>query len=94
MANDLESILSKAVYIINNANNLSNPEDYLPIISKFPDILSQSNANFYEGIRRERILFGEIKRRIDLDSIIVEGCSPFGNIEICLLYTSPSPRDS
>jgi hypothetical protein len=28
------------------------------------------------------MLFGEIKRRIDLDSIIVEGCSPFGNIEI------------
>jgi hypothetical protein len=82
MANNIESLLSEAGYIINNANNLSNLEDYLPIISKFPDILSQSNAKFYEWVRRERMLFGEIKRHIDLDSIIIEGCSTFGNIEI------------
>jgi len=82
MANDLESILREAEYIINNANNLSNPEDYLPILSKFPDILSKFNAKFYEGINRERIPFGEIERHIDLNSIIIEGCSTFGNIEI------------
>lgn len=82
MANDLKSILSEARYIINNANELSNPEDYLQTLLKIQYILSQSNARFYEGIRRERMLFGEIKRRIDLDSIIVEDCSSFGNIEI------------
>ncbi|EOD42618.1 Uncharacterized protein Nst1_348 [Candidatus Nanobsidianus stetteri] len=82
MTKDLEAILSDAKYIINNANNLPNPEDYLPIISKFPDILSQSDASFYEEIKRERLPFGEIKGYIDLDSIIIEGCSTFGNIEI------------
>jgi hypothetical protein len=82
MANDLESILREAEYIINNANNLSNPEDYLQILSKIQYMLSKSGAKFYEGIKRERIPFREIKRYIDLDSIIIEGCSPFGNIEI------------
>jgi hypothetical protein len=82
MANDLESILREAGYIINNANELSNPEYYLPTLSKFPDILSRFDARFYEGIKRERIPFREIKNFIDLDSIIIEGCSTFGNIEI------------
>ena len=82
MANDLESILGEAGYIINNANELSNLEYYLPTLSKFPDMLSKFNANFYEGIRRERMPFGEIKRYIDLDDIISQECSTFGNIEI------------
>jgi len=82
MTNNLESILRKARYIINNANQLSNPEYYLPTLSKFPHILSQSDAGFYEGINRKRIPFGEIKRYIDLDSIIIDGCSTVGNIEI------------
>jgi hypothetical protein len=62
MANDLESILREAEYIINNANNLSNSEDYLPILSKFPNIFSEFNAKFYEGIKRERLPFREIKK--------------------------------
>jgi len=82
MTNDLESILGEAGYIINNANELSNLEYYLPTLSKFPDMLSKFNANFYEGIRRERMPFGEIKRYIDLDDIISQECSTFGNIEI------------
>ena len=82
MTNNLESILREAEYIINNANELSNPEYYLPTLSKFPNILSQFDARFYEGIERERIPFGEIKRHIDLDSIIIDGCSTVGNIEI------------
>jgi len=89
MTKNLESILRNAEYIINNANNLSNLEDYLPKLSKFPDILSQSNANFYEWIRRERISFREIKEYIDLDSIIIEGCSTFGNIEITRILNDP-----
>jgi hypothetical protein len=82
MTNNLESKLREARYIINNANQLPNPEYYLPILSKFPYILSQSGARFYEGINRKRIPFGEIKGYIDLDSIIIDGCSTVGNIEI------------
>jgi len=82
MTTNLESILRESKYIINNADILTNLEYYLPKLLKFPDILSQFNARFYEGIRRERIPLGEIKRQIDLDSIIIEGCSTFGNIEI------------
>jgi hypothetical protein len=82
MTNNLESILREARYIINNANELANPEYYLPTLSKFPYILSQFDTKFYEGIDRKRIPFGEIKRYIDLDSIIIDGCSTVGNIEI------------
>ena len=82
MANNLESILREDRYIINNANELSNPEYYLPTISKFPYILSQFDARFYKGIKKERMLFVGIKRQMDLDSIIIDGCSTFGNIEI------------
>jgi hypothetical protein len=89
MTKNLESILSDDKYIIDNANNLSNLEDYLPKLSEFPDILSQSNAKFYEWIKRERIPFREIKEYIDLDSIIIEGCSTFGNIEITRRLNDP-----
>jgi len=82
MTNNLESILKEAGYIINNANELPNLEYYLPILSKFPKIFSQFDARFYEEIKRERIPFGEIKEYIDLDSIIIDGCSTVGNIEI------------
>jgi len=82
MTKNLELILRESEYIINNANNLLNPEAYLPILSKFPDMLSRLDAKFYEGIKRERPLFGEIIEYVDLDSIIIEGCSTFGNIEI------------
>jgi len=75
MINNLE-------YIINNADKISNPKDYLPKISQILYIISQSNARFYEGIKRERIPFGEIKGYMDLDSIIIDGCSTVGNIEI------------
>jgi hypothetical protein len=82
MTNNLESILREAEYIINNANELSNPEYYLPTLSKFPYILSQFGARFYDGIKKERIPFVEIKGYMDLDSIIIDGCSTVGNIEI------------
>ena len=82
MTNNLESILREARYIINNANELSNPEYYLPTLSKFPNILSKFDASFYEGIRKERIPFEEIKRHIDLDNIVIDGCSIVGNIKI------------
>ena len=82
MTKNLESILREARYIINNANELSNPEYYLQTLSKFQYMLSKSDAKFYEGIKRERIPFREMKGYIDLDSIIIEGCSTFGNIEI------------
>jgi hypothetical protein len=94
MPNDLESILREAGYIINNANNLSNPEDYLQIISKIQYMLSQSNANFHEEIKRERLPFREIKRYIDLNSIIIEGCSTFGNIEITSILNDLEKRVS
>jgi hypothetical protein len=35
------------------------------------------------------MLFGEIKRHIDLNSIIVEGCSTFGNIKIASIINDP-----
>jgi len=82
MTNNLESIIRDAGYIINNADKLANPADHLPTLSKFPYILSQSDAKFYEGIERERVPLEEIKRYIDLDSIITNGCSMVGNIEI------------
>ncbi len=82
MANNLESIIREAEYIINNANKLQNPMEYFSILSNFPHILSQFGAIFHEEIDRKRILFEEIKRHIDLDSIIINGCSTVGNIEI------------
>ena len=82
MVNNLESIIRKAEYIINNADKLQNPMEYFSILSKFPHILSQFGARFNEEIERKRIPFKEIKRHIDLDSIIINGCSTIGNIEI------------
>jgi len=82
MTSNLESILREAGCIINNANELSNPEYYLSTLSKFPYILFQFGARFHEEIERKRMPFGEIKRHIDLDSIIINGCSTVGNIEI------------
>jgi len=82
MTNNPGSILREAGYIINNANELSNPEYYLPTISKFPYMLSQFDASFYKGIKKEKMLFVGIKRQMDLDGIIIEGCSTSGNIEI------------
>jgi len=82
MTNNLESILREARYIINNANELSNPEDYLQTLLKIQYILSQSNARFHKEINKERMPFGEIKKYMDLDNRIIDGCSTFGNIEI------------
>jgi len=82
MTNNLESILREARYIINNANELSNPEDYLQTLLKIQYILSQSNARFHKEINKERMPFGEIKKYMDLGNRIIDGCSTFGNIEI------------
>jgi hypothetical protein len=82
VANNLEAIIREAEYIINNADKLQNPMEYFSILSKFPYILSRSGAIFYEEIRRKRIPFEKIKRHIDLDNIIINGCSTIGNIEI------------
>jgi len=89
MTKNLESILRNAEYIIDNANNLSNLEDYLPKLSEFPDILSQSNAKFYEGIKRERIPFREIKEYLPPHEIINEECSLIGNIKIASILNDP-----
>jgi hypothetical protein len=40
MANNIESLLSEAGYIINNANQLSNLEYYYPTISEIQDVIS------------------------------------------------------
>ena len=82
MVNNLESIIENAKYIINNADKLQNPMEYFSVLSKFPHILSQFGARFNEEIERKRIPFKEIKGHIDLDSIIINGCSTIGNIEI------------
>ncbi|MDT7890745.1 MAG: hypothetical protein RQ869_01610 [Candidatus Nanopusillus sp.] len=82
MVNNLESIIRSAEYIINNADKLQNPMEYFSVLSKFPHILSKFGARFNEEIERKRIPFKEIKGHIDLDSIIINGCSTIGNIEI------------
>jgi hypothetical protein len=82
MTNNLESIMRDAGYIINNADKLANPADYLPILSEIQHIILQSDAKFYEGIERTRVPFKEIKGRINLDNIVTNGCSMVGNIEI------------
>jgi hypothetical protein len=82
MVQNLESLISDVGYIINNADKLSNPKDYIQIISKIQYIISSSNAKFYEGIKRKRIPFDEIERYMDLDSILINGCSTIGSIEI------------
>jgi hypothetical protein len=82
MVNNLESIIRSAEYIINNADKLQNPMEYFSVLSKFPHILSQFGARFNEEIERKRIPFKEIKGHIDLDNIIINGCSTIGNIEI------------
>jgi len=80
MTNNLESIIKDFEYIINNANKLSNPNDYLSTLSKILHLLS--NAKFHEEIEKERVSFSEIKKYINLDNIIIDGCSTVGNIEI------------
>ena len=82
MTNNLESIMRDVVYITNNADKLANPADYLPTLSEIQHIILQSDAKFYEGIERKRVHFEEIKRYINLDNIITNGCSTVGNIEI------------
>jgi hypothetical protein len=80
MTKDLESIIKDFEYIINNANKLSNPNDYLSILSKILRLLS--DAEFHEEIEKKRVPFSEIKKYINLDNIIIDGCSTVGNIEI------------
>jgi hypothetical protein len=82
MVQNLESLILDVRYIINNADKLSNPKDYIQIISKIQYIISSSNAKFYEGIKRKRMPFYEIERYMDLDSILINGCSTIGSIEI------------
>jgi len=82
MVNNLESIIWDARDIINNANKLSNPQYYLPIISEIQNMVSSRHARFREGIKRKRVSFAEIEGYMDLDSILIDGCSTVGNIEI------------
>jgi len=82
MVNNLESIIWGVRNIINNANKLSNPQYYLPIVSEIQHIVFLYNARFHEGIKRRRVPFAEIEKYIDLDSILINGCSTVGNIEI------------
>jgi hypothetical protein len=82
MVNNLESIIQNVKNIINNANKLSNPQYYLPIVSEIQHKISSYNARFHEGIKRERVPFAEIERYINLDNILIDGCSTTGNIEI------------
>ena len=82
MVNNLESIIWDARDIINNANKLSNPQYYLPTISEIQNMVSSYNARFHERIKRERVPLAEIERYMDLDSILIDGCSTVGNIEI------------
>ena len=52
---------------------------------EFADILEQTIALLqHQG----RISYGALKRRFGLDDAYLE------DLKICLLYTSPSPRDS
>jgi hypothetical protein len=82
MVSNLESIIQDIRNIINNANKLSNPQYYLSIISEIQHMVFLYNARFHQGIKRERIPLAEIERYIDLDSILTDGCSTVGNIEI------------
>ena len=82
MVNNLESAIWDARDIINNANKLSNPQYYLPIVSEIQNVVSSHHARFREGIKRERVPFDEIEGYMDLDSILIDGCSTVGNIEI------------
>jgi hypothetical protein len=82
MVNNLESAIWDARDIINNANKLSDLQYYLPKISEIQKKVSSQNARFYEGIKRKRLSFAEIERYMDLDSILIDGCSTVGNIEI------------
>ncbi|AMD29942.1 hypothetical protein Nps_02655 [Candidatus Nanopusillus acidilobi] len=82
MVNNLESTIWDARDIINNSNKLSNPQYYLPIVSEIQHMIFLYNARFHEGIKRKRVPFAEIERYMNLDSIIIDGCSTTGNIEI------------
>jgi hypothetical protein len=82
MVNNLESTIQHMRDIINNANKLSNPQYYLPIVSEIQHVVFLYNARFHQGIKRERVPFAEIERYMDLDSILTDGCSTVGNIEI------------
>jgi hypothetical protein len=82
MVNNLESIIWDARDIINNANKLSNPQYYLPTISEIQNMVSSRHARFREGIKRERVPLAKIEGYMDLDSILIDGCSTVGNIEI------------
>ncbi|MCG2868209.1 MAG: hypothetical protein L7G90_02390 [Candidatus Nanopusillus sp.] len=82
MVNNLESIIWDARDIINNANKLSNLQYYLPTISEIQNMVSLRHARFREGIKRERVPLAEIEGYMDLDSILIDGCSTVGNIEI------------
>jgi len=82
MVNNLESIIWDARDIINNANKLSNPQYYLPIISEIQNMVSSRHARFREGIQRKRVSLAGIEGYMDLDSILIDGCSTVGNIEI------------
>ncbi|MFP3290129.1 MAG: hypothetical protein RXN31_02885 [Candidatus Nanopusillus acidilobi] len=82
MVNNLESAIWDARDIINNANKLSNPQYYLPTISEIQNMVSSYNARFHERIKRERVPLAEIERYMNLDSILIDGCSTVGNIEM------------
>jgi len=82
MTKNLELILQDVGYIIDNANELSNPRKYLSKLLEIQDILSQPGVRFYEGIEKKRVPFAEIMRYINLNNITIDGCSIVGNIEI------------
>jgi hypothetical protein len=82
MVNNLESAIWDAIDIINNANKLSNLQYYLPKISEIQNMVSSRHARFREGIKRERVPLAEIEGYMNLDSILIDGCSTAGNIEI------------
>jgi hypothetical protein len=82
MVNNLESIIQNVRNIINNANKLSNLQDYLPTISEIQNMVSSRHARFHERIKRERVPLAEIEGYMKLDSILIDGCSTVGNIEI------------
>ena len=74
----------KKTSFLNKANSAFIEEMYVKFINKDPS-LSESWIEYFSGVDEDM--------KILVDEINGPSWKPFSN-KICLLYTSPSPRDS
>ena len=73
------------------------PSDMKPLLRIKPDLLEHANDNLRAwggpcGEVDKVLMHANVARKVD--SALVEAVEKLGKPELCLLYTSPSPRDS